>query len=94
MSCKASPSARAPNLDKAEIDRMIADAERNSVEDARLRQEVDARNELDAAAYQVERELAPWVIRCQSMRRPGQKCWSLTPGKRSRSLPLWTGCAR
>ena len=45
------------NLDKAEVDRMIADAERNSVEDARLRQEVDARNELDAAAHQVERQI-------------------------------------
>jgi molecular chaperone DnaK len=46
------------NLDKAEVDRMIADAERNSAEDARLRQEVDARNELDAAAHQVERQLS------------------------------------
>ena len=46
------------NLDKAEIDRMIADAERNQAEDTRIRQEVDARNELDAVAYQVERQLA------------------------------------
>jgi molecular chaperone DnaK len=46
------------NLDKAEVDRMIADAERNSAEDARLRQEVDARNELDAAAHQVERQIS------------------------------------
>jgi molecular chaperone DnaK len=45
------------NLDKAEVDRMVADAERNRTEDSRLRQEVDARNELDAAAYQVERRL-------------------------------------
>jgi molecular chaperone DnaK len=45
------------NLDKAEVDRMILDAERNSAQDARLRQEVDARNELDAAAHQVERQL-------------------------------------
>src|SRR3984893_18609293 len=45
------------NLDKAEVDRMIADAERHSAEDARLRQEVDARNELDAAAHQVERQI-------------------------------------
>ena len=36
------------NLDQAEIERMIADAERNRADDARLRQEVDARNELDA----------------------------------------------
>jgi molecular chaperone DnaK len=46
------------NLDKAEVERMIADAERNRADDARLRQEVDARNELDAAAYQVEHRLA------------------------------------
>jgi molecular chaperone DnaK len=45
------------NLDKGEVDRMIADAERNSAEDARLRQEVDARNELDGATHQVERRL-------------------------------------
>jgi molecular chaperone DnaK len=45
------------NLDKAEVDRMIADAERYRAEDARIRQEVDARNELDAVAHQVERQL-------------------------------------
>src|SRR6266850_2115015 len=44
-------------LDKAEVERMIADAERNRADDARLRQEVDARNELDAVAYQVEHRL-------------------------------------
>ncbi len=36
---------------------MIADAERYQAEDARIRQEVDARNELDAVAHQVERQL-------------------------------------
>jgi molecular chaperone DnaK len=46
------------NLDQSEVERMIADAERNRADDARLRQEVDARNELDAMAYQVERRLA------------------------------------
>jgi molecular chaperone DnaK len=45
------------NLDKVEVDRMVADAERNRAEDSRLRQEVDVRNELDAVAYQVERRL-------------------------------------
>ena len=44
-------------LDKAEIDRMIADAEQHRAEDARLREQVDARNELDGIAYQVERRL-------------------------------------
>jgi len=46
------------NLDQAEVDRMIADAERNRGEDQRLREMTDARNALDAAAYQVERQLA------------------------------------
>jgi molecular chaperone DnaK len=46
------------NLDKSEVERMVADAERNRTDDIRLRQEVDARNELDAVAYQVERRLA------------------------------------
>jgi molecular chaperone DnaK len=46
------------NLDKAEVDRMIADAERHRDEDRRLREVTDARNALDAAAYQVERLLA------------------------------------
>ncbi|HEV2258470.1 MAG TPA: molecular chaperone DnaK [Streptosporangiaceae bacterium] len=46
------------NLDTSEIDRMIADAERHRDEDRRLRELTDARNTLDAAAYQVERQLA------------------------------------
>src|SRR5690242_9330734 len=45
------------NLDKADVDRMIADAERNRDEDRRLRQLIDARNEVDTVAYQVERRL-------------------------------------
>jgi molecular chaperone DnaK len=46
------------NLDQAEIERMIADAEQHRDEDRRLRELTDARNELDTAAYQVERLLA------------------------------------
>ncbi|MGV9775772.1 molecular chaperone DnaK [Streptosporangium sp. NPDC003464] len=45
------------NLDQREVERMVADAEQHRDEDARLRQVVDARNELDSAAYQVERRL-------------------------------------
>jgi molecular chaperone DnaK len=44
-------------LDKSEVERMVADAERHRGEDARLRELVDARNRLDTAAYQVERRL-------------------------------------
>ncbi|MYZ38266.1 MULTISPECIES: molecular chaperone DnaK [unclassified Streptomyces] len=45
------------NLEPSEVERMIAEAERNRGEDQALRQTVDARNELDAVAYQVERRL-------------------------------------
>jgi molecular chaperone DnaK len=45
------------NLDKSEVERMVKDAEQNRGEDARLRELIDARNELDSAAYQVERRL-------------------------------------
>jgi molecular chaperone DnaK len=45
------------NLDPSEVERMVADAERNRDDDARVRQEIDARNELDSVAYQVERRL-------------------------------------
>src|ERR1700733_6834871 len=46
------------NLDQAEIERMIADAEQHRDEDRRRRELTDARNELDTAAYQVEHLLA------------------------------------
>jgi molecular chaperone DnaK len=45
------------NLDRADIDRMIREAEQNSAADRRRREEIDARNELDSLAYQVERQL-------------------------------------
>ncbi|MEV0596850.1 molecular chaperone DnaK [Nonomuraea cavernae] len=45
------------NLDKSEIERMVADAEQHRAEDVRLREAIDARNELDSVAYQVERRL-------------------------------------
>jgi len=45
------------NLDKSEIERMVADAEQHRTEDSRIRATIDARNELDSVAYQVERRL-------------------------------------
>jgi len=45
------------NLDQSEIDRMIREAERYAAEDKRRKQEVEARNEADSLAYQVERQL-------------------------------------
>ncbi|MER7816986.1 molecular chaperone DnaK [Streptomyces sp. NPDC096153] len=46
------------NLDRGEVERMVQEAEHNRGEDQALREAVDARNELDAVAYQVERRLA------------------------------------
>ncbi|MCM2390529.1 molecular chaperone DnaK [Streptomyces albipurpureus] len=45
------------NLDSAEVDRMIEESERHRSSDRALREAIDARNELDSIAYQVERRL-------------------------------------
>jgi molecular chaperone DnaK len=44
-------------LTKDEVERMVSDAETHRSEDAQLRELVDARNELDSVAYQVQREV-------------------------------------
>ncbi|MEU6064866.1 MULTISPECIES: molecular chaperone DnaK [Streptomyces] len=46
------------NLDRSEVERMVQEAEHNRGQDQALREAVDARNELDAVAYQVEKHLA------------------------------------
>ncbi len=46
------------NLEQSEVERMVEDAERHREEDSRLRELTEARNELDSAAYQVDRVLA------------------------------------
>ncbi|MGH2943215.1 MAG: molecular chaperone DnaK, partial [Solirubrobacteraceae bacterium] len=43
------------NLDQRDIEKMISEAEQHSAEDRRRREEIEARNELDSLAYQVER---------------------------------------
>ncbi|MDI5974370.1 molecular chaperone DnaK [Streptomyces sp. SL13] len=45
------------NLDPSEVERMIDEAESHRTSDVALREAIDARNELDAAAYHVERRL-------------------------------------
>ncbi|MFD4554624.1 molecular chaperone DnaK [Streptomyces sp. NPDC058469] len=45
------------NLDGSEVERMVQEAEHNRSQDQALREAVDARNELDAIAYQVEKRL-------------------------------------
>jgi molecular chaperone DnaK len=42
------------NLPSDEIERMVQDAQANAEQDRRRREEIDARNELDTLAYQVE----------------------------------------
>ena len=46
------------NLDQSEVERMVQDAERHRDEDRRMRELIDARNDLGTAAYQVERILS------------------------------------
>jgi molecular chaperone DnaK len=50
--------SEASTLDPAEVERMMTEAERHRTEDQALRAGIDARNELDSVAYQVERRLA------------------------------------
>jgi molecular chaperone DnaK len=45
------------NLDQAEVEKMVKDAEAHAQEDRRRREEIDARNELDSLAYRVEQLL-------------------------------------
>jgi molecular chaperone DnaK len=42
------------NLDPAEAERMVRDAEEHAQEDRRLREEIDARNELDSLAHRAD----------------------------------------
>jgi molecular chaperone DnaK len=44
-------------LSKEEIERMVADAQRHAAEDRQQREAVEARNQADTVAYQVERQL-------------------------------------
>jgi molecular chaperone DnaK len=46
------------SLDKADVERMVKDAETHAAEDRARRQEVDLRNHADTLAYQVERLLS------------------------------------
>ena len=46
------------NLDPSEIERMVADAQSHAGEDRKRREEIDARNELDSLAYQVDQLLS------------------------------------
>jgi molecular chaperone DnaK len=45
------------NLDPADVEQMVRDAEQHAQEDRRRREEIDARNELDSLAYRAEQLL-------------------------------------
>jgi molecular chaperone DnaK len=45
-------------LSKEEIDRMVSDAQQHAAEDRQQREQVEARNQADTIAYQVERQLS------------------------------------
>ncbi len=45
------------NLDKSEVERMIKEAEEHAAEDKRRKEEIEARNQADSLAYQLERTL-------------------------------------
>ncbi|BCJ75691.1 chaperone protein DnaK [Catellatospora sp. IY07-71] len=45
------------NLDRSEVERMVSDAESHRADDAKMRQLIDARNELESLTYQVEQRL-------------------------------------
>ena len=50
-------------LSDTEIDRMVQDAEKNSDEDKRRREEIDTRNRLDSLTYEVEKNSKEWSDR-------------------------------
>jgi len=45
------------NLDKKEVERMMAEAERHAAEDAKIKEKAEARNRADQTVYQVEHTL-------------------------------------
>jgi len=50
-------------LSDGDIDRMVKEAEKNSSEDKRKREEIDARNRLDSMTYEVEKNAKEWSDR-------------------------------
>ena len=81
------------NLNQSEIERMVADAEAHRSEDAALRAQVDARNELDTVAYQVRRTLEDNAGAIPSTSAPVRSCCSTTRALRWRNRRTLTGCA-
>jgi molecular chaperone DnaK len=47
-------------LSDADIDKMVKQAEQHSADDKKRREEIEARNQLDALVYRVEKDSAEW----------------------------------
>ncbi len=78
------------NLDPSEIEQMVRDAEAHAAEDRRRREEIDARNELDALAYRVEslvNELGDRLPMHESARRAGRDRRPQSDRRRGRPRP-------
>ena len=61
-------------LDQSEVERMVQEAESNRAADVSLRQEIDARNELDATAYQVNVAWTSSATRLPPTSGPARRC--------------------
>jgi molecular chaperone DnaK len=53
-------------LSESEIERMVKDAESHADEDKKRREEIEARNRLDAMTYEVEKNMKEWEDRLES----------------------------
>jgi molecular chaperone DnaK len=56
-------------LSDSEIDRMVTDAESHASEDKERREEIDARNRLDAMVYEVEKNMKEWADQLESSQK-------------------------
>src|SRR5262249_50313183 len=65
-------------LSKDEVERMVAEAQSHADEDRRRREEVDARNQADSIAYQVERQIGELGDRVPPKKPPAAEP---TPGE-------------
>src|SRR5690606_33809660 len=58
-------------LSESEIERMVEDAESHADEDKRRREEVEARNRLDAMVYEVEKNMKEWEDKLDDSTKEG-----------------------
>ena len=56
-------------LADSEIDRMVKDAESHAAQDKERREDIDARNRLDAMVYEVEKNMKEWADQLESSQK-------------------------